>query len=382
MTSSKKHAALARSPGVLPLPAPGSLTLDPFLDNVTHLLSGFGFRQVAGPPEGSHIAEVYRGSHDLSLQPLPVAKWFYLGSGAATHELGIFIIGEESSLAYAHLLNAVYESLKDLGFAEAVMEIGSRGCGSCQSEYAQWLSAELSAAGGRLCAECLRNLERQDLVAVWNCPNAACQNTFSAASQQMIDFLDESCRSILMDTLETIDALEIPYVLSPFFAGHRAPEKVLFEPVVEGSSGGRMVLGRGGDYSGAARGPNEPAVPVLGFLTELETLHGLLPPDRVAQIRPAEVFIVSLGRAAGPVALQLYRQLRTAGIDVAEGLLGNQGLRSQLRLAAQRRSEIALIIGQKEAQDETVILRDIRSGIQEVFVKDRIIEEVQKRLAR
>ena len=376
--SSKRHVALARSEGLLPLPASASPSLDPFLDNVAHLLSGFGFRQIAGPPEGAHIADIYSGAHDLAQEPLPVAKWFYLGSGASRHELGIYIIGEESSLAYVHLLNAVYETLKDLGFAEAVIEIGSRGCGSCQGEYGEWLRAELSGTG-RLCADCLRNLERQNLVAVWNCPNASCRGIFGAASQQMIDFLDESCRGMLMDTLEMIDTLEIPYILSPFFSGHSAREKILFEPVAEGISG-RAVLGRGGDDSRAARG-SDPALPILGFLTELRTLHGFLPEGRAAQTRPAEVFIVSLGRAAGPVALQLFRQLRTAGIDVAEGLLGNQGLRSQLRLAAERKSEIALIIGQKEALDETVILRDIRSGIQEVFVKDRIVEEVQKRLA-
>jgi hypothetical protein len=39
-------------------------------------------------------------------------------------------------------------------------------------------------------------------------------------------------------------------------------------------------------------------------------------------------------------------------------------------------------MGQKEAMDEMVILRDVKSGMQEIFSYDKIVEEVRKRLGK
>jgi histidyl-tRNA synthetase len=66
----------------------------------------------------------------------------------------------------------------------------------------------------------------------------------------------------------------------------------------------------------------------------------------------------------------------------AEAMLTSPSIKHQLKAAAEKKCEIALIIGQKEALDETVILRDMRSGMQEVFALERIIEEVKKRLGK
>ena len=41
-----------------------------------------------------------------------------------------------------------------------------------------------------------------------------------------------------------------------------------------------------------------------------------------------------------------------------------------------------LILGQKEALEKTVILRDMKNGIQDTFKIDKIINEIKKRLKR
>lgn len=427
MLRNKRQTSAAQA--TLPrLSLPKSSIVDPLVDNLSHFLGEFGFRQVVLPPvaEVKHfppwlsnsfvvrgsgsaptrgewglwpthlasIAKLYQGHYPEGELPRPVTKWFYIlpvvaradERIAVTHELGIFVFGEESSLAHAHLVNVVAEVLRNLGLSEIMARIGSRGCATCQRAYAEALRAELPEARG-LCQGCLGNLSR-NMPAVWNCSNVSCQNVLAGAGVQMLDFLDESCRALLTDTLETVDTLEIPYVLSSFLPGHLAAEKIFFELSLGAAEGGAAsgrtgFIGRGGNYSqllklAGADGP----VPALGFSTSLETLAGLLPEESSVSLRPASVFIISLGSAAGQRAMQLYRQIQHAGISVAEGVLGNQGIRSQLRIAHDRKSEIALIIGQKEALDETVILRDIRSGMQEVFVMDRIVEEVQKRLAQ
>jgi histidyl-tRNA synthetase len=51
-------------------------------------------------------------------------------------------------------------------------------------------------------------------------------------------------------------------------------------------------------------------------------------------------------------------------------------------MAESQKAPIALIIGQKEAVEEMVILRDVKSGMQEIISYDKIVEEVKKRLGR
>jgi histidyl-tRNA synthetase len=61
---------------------------------------------------------------------------------------------------------------------------------------------------------------------------------------------------------------------------------------------------------------------------------------------------------------------------------GSAGVKNQLKQAETYHAPIALIMGQKEAMDEMVILRDVRSGMQEVISYDKIVQEVKKRLGR
>lgn len=67
---------------------------------------------------------------------------------------------------------------------------------------------------------------------------------------------------------------------------------------------------------------------------------------------------------------------------MASEFSGPGSIKTQLKLAESNKVAIALIIGQKEAREGTVILRDVKSGMQELFTTERIIEEVKKRLGK
>jgi len=94
-----------------------------------------------------------------------------------------------------------------------------------------------------------------------------------------------------------------------------------------------------------------------------------------------DVFLVPLGDLAAKKTLRLFTELWNHHI-VASEFIGPGSIKTQLKLAESNKVAIALIIGQKEARDGTVILRDVRSGMQELFTSERIIEEVKKRLGK
>ena len=76
--------------------------------------------------------------------------------------------------------------------------------------------------------------------------------------------------------------------------------------------------------------------------------------------------------------LKLIKNLETAGIPVSEAL-SKESLRAQLKFADKEGILLALILGQKEIYESSVIIRDMRTGLQESVALDRIVDEVKKR---
>ena len=91
------------------------------------------------------------------------------------------------------------------------------------------------------------------------------------------------------------------------------------------------------------------------------------------------VFFLVIGDQAKKGALRLMNKLRLAGVAVVE-VVGKKTLKAQVKTAEKMGIKLALLLGQKEIFDGTVILRDMTSGIQETILVDKLVEEVKKRL--
>lgn len=71
--------------------------------------------------------------------------------------------------------------------------------------------------------------------------------------------------------------------------------------------------------------------------------------------------------------------MRKANVNVTESL-SKDSLKSQLGKADKIGVEYTLILGQKEALDGTIIMRDMKTGRQETVKIDRVVDEIKKRL--
>jgi histidyl-tRNA synthetase len=418
----KNIATFVRQPVLTEVPQSTVVAQDLAMDNLLKKVENLGFQQVLPSPVeersvfvkhpelqrhfGDKILEVSDGrfQHDLVLNPTHflsilkryarnvklhgphVAKWFYLspvleindGKLASSHELGMFILGEDSGLAHAQLIDGVSQVFNAFGIKDFVVEVNCLGCKLCQKDYQGMLQEYLRKVHYELCPESASDLETNPM-AIWRCENPACQALLSNAPQ-IVDFLDESCRATLVGVLETLDSLGIVYTLKPSLSLQILQQKMIFRVTV---NEGKTILGAGGNYgSFAVYLGHDSEVPLLGFLTSFEKFWQLIPEESRKIGSHVEVFMVPLGEMAARPALLLQRALQQAGISAEEAILGNSSIKNQLKEAVDRHTDITLIIGQKEALDETIILRDMRSGIQEVFARDRIIEEVKKRLGK
>ena len=68
-------------------------------------------------------------------------------------------------------------------------------------------------------------------------------------------------------------------------------------------------------------------------------------------------------------------------LQVAESL-GRDSLRTQLARADKLGVEYALILGQREVLDSTIVIRKMDTGEQKTVKLDKVVEEVKKRLKK
>jgi histidyl-tRNA synthetase len=78
-------------------------------------------------------------------------------------------------------------------------------------------------------------------------------------------------------------------------------------------------------------------------------------------------------------SLSVFQGLEKAGITVAESF-GRGNRKAQLKKANQMGVELVLIMGQRESLDETVIVKDMIGGNQEVVTLKKAVKEVKKKL--
>lgn len=207
-----------------------------------------------------------------------------------------------------------------------------------------------------------------------------------AVSQLMLKicWLDEACKQHFMKVVEYLDELNISYILNPYLVrGLDYYSRTVFEVwPKEIKEGSQSALGGGGRYDGLIELLGGRPTPAVGVSIGIERVITQLRTNEVqiAEDREPEIFLAQIGDQAKVKALQLFEQLRQERIEVGESFSKNS-LKSQLELANKYKVKYALILGQKEVMDGTILIRDMESGVQEVIDFNKTIGEIKKKLA-
>lgn len=121
--------------------------------------------------------------------------------------------------------------------------------------------------------------------------------------------------------------------------------------------------------------------PAVGFALGIERI--LLELESIGAVtdseQPKSLYVASLGEPARLAAFSLIEKLLDEGIQV-NGAVDRDGIGSQLARADKQGAKYALIIGQKEMQEGTVLLRDMGTGAQEVLSQSELAKELKERL--
>ena len=178
--------------------------------------------------------------------------------------------------------------------------------------------------------------------------------------------------------------MEVPHEIAPSLVrGLDYYTHTVFEFVPRSTRGESQqnAFAAGGRYNGLVKELGGRDIPAMGAAIGVERVI-----DRVKEegielmiVDQPQLFIAQLGDQAKMLGLKIMKELQEADIPFAESI-DRDGMQQQLRMADRLKVEWSIIIGQKEVLDETVILRNMESGMQEVVDHDKLIVELERRL--
>ena len=194
-----------------------------------------------------------------------------------------------------------------------------------------------------------------------------------------MDNLCNSCNTHFKSVVEYLDELMLPYTLNPFLVrGLDYYNKTVFEIFTEGYN---LAIAGGGRYDYLFEMIGGRPTPGMGSALGIERLIEVMKIKNIelTSKNKARVFLMYIGDMAKKRVLKLVEEFRDKGILVRESF-GKDLLRKQMQLADKVGADFALILGQKEVYEESIIIRDLTSGMQESVPMKRVVEEVKKRL--
>lgn len=292
------------------------------------------------------------------------------GCDREIRQFGFDIVGDNDPVYDVQIILVAMEFLKHLKFHDLRLKINTMGCKVCRGNYREKLKAYLRKQ--KVCDECKDAID-QNPMQCFSCETCKIARDDAPI---ILDYLCQNCNNHFKAVLEFIEESGVSYEPDPYFVRQKEYyNRTVFE-ITSGDD--PLSLAGGGRYdylSEALFGRMIPGVGVaLGLSRIMEKMKakGL----QIQRKEKQKVFFIAVGDQAKKMSVRIINELRSAGIPVAEEL-GKKTLRLQLK-AAEKEATIALICGQKEAFEGTVMIRNIKTGAQETLVLDKLPEQVKK----
>lgn len=343
-------------------------------------------------PEGTAgVVRAFIGNGMWNL-PQPIKVWYWeqmfrhdrpqAGRFREFRQVGFETFGSHEAVIDAELILVAHNFFKDIGLP-TIIHINSIGTPEERQKYKTELVNYYRTKRAYICEDCKQRINRNPL-RLLDCKENQCQEVKENAPQ-IVDWLTSESKNHFIKVLEYLDELSVPYKLDPTLVrGLDYYTHTVFEVFTDfgEDQGSQSALGGGGRYDllvGEMGGKSTPACGMaIGLERTIAVWREYLEKNKIdfPKDRP-DVFLAQLGEEARRVSLKIINQLRLSNIKIGFNFCKGS-LKNQMELADAAKVQYVIIIGQKEVQDETVIIRDMESGVQEI-VDQRKLENFLKR---
>jgi histidyl-tRNA synthetase len=297
------------------------------------------------------------------------------------HQIGVELLGTADAESDAEAIALAWDLLAELGVGGLQLELNSLGTPEDRVRYRAELVAWLEAHREQLDPDSQQRIATNPL-RVLDSKNPATQELLAGAPTLADALAGESHERFARVRL-ALEALEIAFVLNPrLVRGLDYYSHTAFE-ITSNQLGAQATVCGGGRYDGLVQQLGGPPTPAVGWAIGLERLVLLLSQaaagEAAAGTPPPDLYVISRGEMAERQALLLTRRARQAGL-IAERDSSGAAFGKQFKRADRSGAPWAAVIGDSEAADGVVVLKDLRGdGPEQRLAAEQLLSQLVAR---
>lgn len=273
---------------------------------------------------------------------------------------GLEILGTKQSIAEALIIKTASSILDEVGIKDYSIHVNSIGDSDSSLKFTRELTAYLRKninalpPAGQLA---LKNDAIEALIYMEKRRHELCNS-----APRSIEFLSKDNRRYFREVLEYIEKLETPYEIDNSVIGNRECFKhTLFE--IRKNDEKKSVLAKGGRYDEFAQKVFKISAPAVGIIFSFvkKQREKMIGP----RLKKPKIFFIAIGPDAKKKSFGVIELLHRAHIPLAQ-IVGRDQLSKQIEYAENKKVKKIVIMGQKEANENTAIVRNTKTRAQEI----------------
>ena len=296
------------------------------------------------------------------------------------YQYGIELLGSKSPYYDAEVISFADHFLRNLGLKKYRLELNSIGCADCSPNYDKALIEYYQGYKPQLCNDCLKRIDSNPK-RLLDCKVENCK-TISHKAPSMIDYLDDDCRQDFESVCKFLDQMNVSYTVNPrIVRGLDYYNKTAFEFINTGLKTQNALLG-GGRYDTLVSMLGGPDTPAIGLAGGFERLIDAMEAENLfmGSYPKPTLYFITVGEEAKNSCAKICSLFRKNDINVEFDFERNSSIKAQLKSAVKANADYALIMGEDEAHQNTINLKNLNTSEQRVISLTEIPENITELL--
>ena len=292
------------------------------------------------------------------------------------HHLGAEAIGSDSFYLDAEMIVLALKILDEVGISKKELKINTLGCAGDKLKFSRYLKETLIRRKDSFCDDCQNRLEKNPL-RVLDCKKEQCKKAVVASNLEQ-EHLCTSCYKKFKSLLSLLSDLGIQYTRSPYMVrGLDYYTHTVFE-ITSNKLGSQDAIGAGGRYNNLVKYLGGPDIPAIGFALGLERILLVLGEKKDADGKEKlDVFIATTNQDLRGLGFEILGRLRGENLSCDFDYCA-KSLKGQMRFAQRKGARLVVILGEEEAKENYLLLKDMEKSTQSKVRREDLISEINK----
>lgn len=278
------------------------------------------------------------------------------------HAIGVSHVIAEAVLIHAAIMvtNYLYKS-------EPTIRLNSIGDKETRARFARELERYFQKDDEDIPSECIERAKKDVFSGAEILVAKKCADTIP----QSVNVLSEASRKHLENLIEFLEETKLPYTLTPeLITRENAWSETCFEIQVD-----KERVAWGSRYGNITKSFFETPLPGATMIIRLSVKPDIVPAMR--KRKPPTFVFIHIGIEAKRISIMLAQEFQKTHIPLMQ-MIGVESLTEQMRIADTFHPEYLIIMGRKEALEETVILRKCSSYTETILPLGSLIQTMKE----